>query len=158
MTKTQAALYKRSVTDLAAQLQATDGIQRRGLVLAFLTRFKQNCNHPAHWLGYGEFSLDGSGKFIRLAELTGEIAARQEKALIFTQFKEITAPLAAQLERAFGRPGLILHGSTPVKERQRLVARFQEDAGPLFFVLSLKAGGTGLNLTAASHVIHFDRW
>ncbi|HEY0790380.1 MAG TPA: DEAD/DEAH box helicase [Chthoniobacterales bacterium] len=158
LTKAQAALYERSVTELAAQLRDAEGIQRRGLVLAFLTRFKQICNHPAHWLGYGEFDPAGSGKFVRLGELGEQIAARQEKAIVFTQFKEITSPLAVHLERLFGRPGLILHGSTPVKERQRLVARFQEDAGPPFFVLSLKAGGTGLNLTAASHVIHFDRW
>ena len=87
-----------------------------------------------------------------------EITARQEKALIFTQFREITGPLASHLEGIFGRPGLILHGATPVKERPRLVERFQQEAGPPFFILSLKAGGTGLNLTAASHVVHFDRW
>ena len=95
---------------------------------------------------------------MRLRELGEEIAARQEKALVFTQFREMTGPLATHLERIFGRPGLILHGATPVKERQRLVEQFQQDGGPPFFILSLKAGGTGLNLTAASHVIHFDRW
>jgi SNF2 family DNA or RNA helicase len=87
-----------------------------------------------------------------------EIAERQEKVLVFTQFREMTGPLAAYLEQVFHRPGLILHGSVPVKERQRLVSQFQEEDGPPFFILSLKAGGTGLNLTAASHVIHFDRW
>jgi non-specific serine/threonine protein kinase len=99
-----------------------------------------------------------SGKFERLRELGEEIAARQEKALVFTQFKEMTDPLARHLEHIFDRPGLVLHGATAVKERQRLVDRFQEDGGPPFFILSLKAGGIGLNLTAASHVIHFDRW
>jgi non-specific serine/threonine protein kinase len=158
LTKAQATLYGQSVAELADQLKAADGIQRRGLVLAFLTRFKQICNHPSHWLGDGQFDPAASGKFIRLRDLVEEIAARQEKALVFTQFKEITAPLAAYLERVFGSPGLILHGSTPVKERQRLVQYFQEDGGPPFFILSLKAGGTGRNLTAASHVIHFDRW
>src|SRR4029077_10262972 len=124
----------------------------------FLMRFKQICNHPSHWLSDGAFDPAESGKFARLRELGEEIAARQEKALVFTQFKEMTGPLATHLECVFGRPGLILHGATPVKERQHLVERFQQDAGPPFFVLSLKAGGTGLNLTAASHVMHFDRW
>ena len=95
---------------------------------------------------------------MRLAELCEEIASRQEKVLVFTQFREITEPLAACLEQLFGQPGLILHGGTPVKKRQKLVNQFQDEAGPPFFVLSIKAGGTGLNLTQASHVIHFDRW
>jgi len=158
LSKTQAALYQQSVRELAEKLEAVEGIQRRGLILAFLMRFKQICNHPSHWLGDGGFDPAESGKFARLRELGEEIAARQEKALIFTQFKEMTAPLAAHLERVFGRAGLILHGGTPVKERQHLVERFQQDSGPPFFILSLKAGGTGLNLTAASHVLHFDRW
>jgi superfamily II DNA or RNA helicase len=158
LSKVQAALYQQSVKDLAEKLDAVTGIQRRGLILGFLMRFKQICNHPSHWLGDGVFNPAESGKFGRLRELGEEIAARQEKTLIFTQFKEMTGPLAAHLERIFGRPGLILHGATAVKERQVLVERFQQDAGPPFFILSLKAGGIGLNLTAASHVIHFDRW
>ena len=158
LSKVQATLYQQSVKELAEKLDTTTGIQRRGLILAFLMRLKQICNHPSHWLGDGAFDPAESGKFARLRELGEEIAARQEKALVFTQFKEMTGPLATHLERIFGRPGLILHGATAVKERQRLVERFQEDAGPPFFILSLKAGGTGLNLTAASHVIHFDRW
>jgi SNF2 family DNA or RNA helicase len=159
LTKKQAALYEKSVRELAEKLESiSDGIQRRGLVLAFLMRFKQICNHPSHWLGDGAFDREESGKFQRLAALCEEIASRQEKALVFTQFREMTDPLAAHLNELFGRPGLVLHGSTPVKERQELVTRFQREDGPPFFVLSLKAGGTGLNLTAASHVIHFDRW
>ena len=158
LAKKQAALYESSVRDLAEKLEAVEGIQRRGLVLAFLMRFKQICNHPSHWLGDGAFAPEDSGKFLRLAELCEEIASRQEKAIVFTQFREMTGPLAARLREVFGRPGLVLHGSTPVKERQQLVAEFQRDDGPPFFVLSLKAGGTGLTLTAASHVIHFDRW
>jgi SNF2 family DNA or RNA helicase len=158
LSKAQAALYQQSVEELAEKLRIVTGIQRRGLVLAFLMRFKQICNHPSHWLGDGAFDPAESGKFERLRELGEEIASRQEKALVFTQFKEMTGPLATHLERIFGRPGLIQHGATPVKERQYLVERFQQDAGPPFFVLSLKAGGTGLNLTAASHVMHFDRW
>jgi superfamily II DNA or RNA helicase len=158
LSKAQAALYHRSVKELAEKLDTVTGIQRRGLILTFLMRFKQICNHPSHWLGDGAFDPAESGKFVRARELGEEIAARQEKALVFTQFKEMTGPLATHLERIFGRPGLVLDGGTPVKERQRLVERFQQDAGPPFFILSLKAGGTGLNLTAATHVIHFDRW
>ena len=159
LAKKQAVLYEQSVRELAEKLESVeDGIQRRGLVLAFLMRFKQICNHPSHWLGDGAFAPGESGKFARLAELCEELASRQEKALVFTQFREMTEPLAHRLRDLFGRPGLVLHGSTPVKERQKLVAAFQRDDGPPFFVLSLKAGGTGLNLTAASHVIHFDRW
>jgi len=158
LTKRQVALYESSVRDLAEKLENVEGIQRRGLVLAFLMRFKQICNHPSHWLGDGAFAPEDSGKFLRLAELCEEIASRQERAIVFTQFREMTGPLAARLREVFGRPGLVLHGSTPVKERQQLVAEFQRDDGPPFFVLSLKAGGTGLTLTAASHMIHFDRW
>ena len=159
LSRKQAALYEQSVGDLAGKLETLDdGIQRRGLVLAYLMRFKQICNHPSHWLGDGAFAPGDSGKFSRLTEICEEIASRQEKALVFTQFREMTAPLSAHLRVVFGRPGLVLHGSTAVKERQKLVAAFQRDDGPPFFVLSLKAGGTGLNLTAASHVIHFDRW
>ena len=158
LTRKQAALYQQAVQDLAEQLGGAAGIQRKGMVLAFLMRFKQICNHPSQWLGDGAWADDDSGKWARLRELTEVIAAKQEKALIFTQFREVTAPLAAFLGRAFGRPGLVLHGGTDVKKRKDLVKRFQEDEGIPFFVLSLKAGGSGLNLTAASHVVHFDRW
>ncbi len=158
LTKPQAALYKQSVDDLARALDEADGIQRRGIVLAFLMRFKQICNHPSQWLGDGEFAAGQSGKFDRLAALCEPIAARQEKALVFTQFRSMTDPLKAHLETSFGRPGLVLHGGTPVNKRQTLVQRFQDDEDVPFMVLSLKAGGTGLNLTAANHVIHFDRW
>ena len=159
LSKRQAALYAKSVHELAEKLAAlTEGIQRRGLVLAYLMRLKQICNHPSHWLGDGDFGPEDSGKFQRLGELCEEIASRQEKVLIFTQFREMTEPLAARLRELFNRAGLVLHGGTPVKARQKLVADFQRDNGPPFFVLSLKAGGIGLNLTAASHVLHFDRW
>ncbi|OHB68068.1 MAG: helicase [Planctomycetes bacterium RBG_13_63_9] len=156
--KRQAVLYAGLVKEMADLLQGTDGMRRRGLVLAYLMRFKQLCNHPSQLLGDGRFEAAESGKFARLAEICEEIASRQEKALVFTQFREITAPLAAFLASIFGRPGLVLHGGTAVGKRKNLIDRFQRDEGPPFFVLSLKAGGTGLNLTAASHVIHFDRW
>ncbi len=158
LSKTQAAQYQNAVTELAQAIENLDGMKRRGLVLAYLMRFKQICNHPSQLLGDGEYNPKQSGKFQRLAALCEEIASRQEKLLVFTQFREMTAPLADFLAQQFGQPGLVLHGGTPVKQRQKRVEGFQDETGPPFFVLSLKAGGTGLNLTQASHVIHFDRW
>ncbi len=158
LSQRQAALYRQSVDELKRQLEGLEGIERRGLVLAFLMRFKQICNHPSQWLGDGAYKSSDSGKFLRLSELCDPIAARQEKVLVFTQFREMTDPLAEFLTGIFGRGGLVLHGSTPVKKRPGLVKRFQQDERVPFMVLSLKAGGTGLNLTAATHVIHFDRW
>ena len=158
LSRKQAALYQQAVQDLASQLEDVDGIQRRGIVLAFLMRLKQICNHPSQWLGDGAWAEQDSGKLARLRDIAEVIAAKQEKALVFTQFKEITAPLQAFLGSVFGKRGLVLHGETAVKQRKDLVRQFQEDDTVPFFVLSVKAGGTGLNLTAASHVIHFDRW
>jgi SNF2 family DNA or RNA helicase len=158
LSKRQAALYEQSVKELAARLADVDGMQRKGLVLAFLMRFKQICNHPSQWLGDGGWGEEDSGKLARLREIAEVVAAKQEKMLIFTQFRETTAPLAGFLGSVFGAPGLVLHGETAVKNRKELVRRFQEDETERFFVLSLKAGGSGLNLTAASHVVHFDRW
>jgi SNF2-related domain/SNF2 Helicase protein/Helicase conserved C-terminal domain len=158
LSRKQAALYQEAVEELASQLADSTGIQRRGLVLAFLMRFKQICNHPSHWLGDGAWSEHDSGKWARLREIAEVIRDKQEKMLVFTQFREITTPLAAFLASVFGSSGLVLHGETAVKKRQELVRRFQQDEAERFFVLSLKAGGAGLNLTAASHVVHFDRW
>jgi len=162
LARPQALLYQRSIRELAARLRElrgnSDSIERNGLVLTYLMRFKQICNHPALWTGSGNFDPQSSGKFKRLAELAGVMRERGEKVLVFSQFREMGGPLSESLETIFGRPGLSLHGGTPVKRRQELVERFQEPAGPPFFVISLKAGGTGLNLTAATHVIHFDRW
>ena len=154
----QAALYEHAVEELAAGLGAARGIARKGAVLAFLMRFKQILNHPSQWLGDGAWNENDSGKFRRLREIAEVIAAKQEKVLVFTQFREMTEPLAAFLGTIFGRPGVVLHGATAVAKRRDLVRRFQEDERVPFFVLSLKAGGAGLNLTAASHVVHFDRW
>jgi non-specific serine/threonine protein kinase len=154
----QAALYQRCVDSLGAALIRSDGIQRRGLVLGHLMQLKQICNHPAQWQGGADYAGDRSGKFERLAALCEELAERQQRVLVFTQFREIVEPLVAHLTGVFGQRGLALHGGTPVARRRALVADFQHDDGPPFLVLSLKAGGTGLNLTAASHVIHFDRW
>ncbi len=158
LSKRQAAVYRKSVEELAEALTGREGIERRGLVLAYLMRFKQICNHPSQLLGDGDFNPVNSGKFLRLREIANELVSRQEKALIFTQFRELTDPLAAFLENEFKHDILVLHGGTPVKSRRTLVENFQREDGPPFFILSLKAGGTGLNLTAASHVIHFDRW
>jgi len=158
LSRKQAVLYQQAVGDMARQLEDADGMKRRGIVLALLMRLKQICNHPSQWLGDNAWADEDSGKFARLREIAEEIAARQEKALVFTQFREITSPLAEFLGNVFGRSGLILHGETEVRKRKDLVRRFQEDEEVPFFVLSLKAGGAGLNLTAASHVIHFDRW
>ena len=158
LSRRQAALYQQAVEELARRLEDVDGIGRRGLVLAFLMRLKQICNHPSQWLGDGAWAEKDSGKLARLRDIVEVVAARQEKALIFSQFRETTAPLAAFLGSVFGRAGLVLHGETEVKKRKELVRQFQEDENIPFLVLSLKAGGAGLNLTAASHVIHFDRW
>jgi non-specific serine/threonine protein kinase len=158
LSKHQAALYQAAVDDLAVQLKAVEGVQRKGIVLAQLMRLKQICNHPAQVAGTNDYAADRSGKFRRLAEIAEEVAARQEKVLVFTQFREIADPLAEFLAMPFGRQGLVLHGGTGVKKRKELVEQFQREDGPPFFVLSLKAGGTGLNLTAAAHVVHFDRW
>jgi len=158
LTKPQAKLYEKSVALMAEQMEEVDGIKRRGLVLSYIMRFKQICNHPSQLLGDGAYAPDDSGKFARIGEICRELASRQEKAIVFTQFREITDPLQVFLSGVFGRQGLILHGGTPVARRKKLVDQFQQEDGPPFFVLSLKAGGTGLNLTAASHVIHFDRW
>lgn len=158
LTRAQAALYQQAVADLKTELERAEGMKRRGAVLASLMRLKQICNHPSQWLGDASWREADSGKLARLREIAEVIAAKQEKVLVFTQFREMTAPLASFLESIFGRAGLILHGETAVGKRQPLVRRFQEDERVPFFVLSLKAGGSGLNLTAASHVVHFDRW
>jgi len=158
LSRKQAALYAQAVEELAKALETSDGMQRRGLVLAMLMRFKQICNHPSQWLNDNDWAEQDSGKLARLREIAEVVAARQEKMLVFTQFREMTAPLAGFLGGVFGRPGLVLHGETAVKQRRALVQTFQDEETVPFFVLSLKAGGAGLNLTAASHVAHFDRW
>ena len=158
LSKNQAVLYERTVKELSHRLESSEGIARRGVVLSTLMQLKQICNHPDQFLANGTFAPDLSGKFERLALICEPIVERQEKALVFTQFQSLTQPLADYLATVFGRPGLVLHGGTPVGKRAELVRAFQSEEGPPYFVISLKAGGSGLNLTAASHVIHFDRW
>ncbi|HEY3997655.1 MAG TPA: DEAD/DEAH box helicase, partial [Candidatus Xenobia bacterium] len=158
LTRKQAALYAQTVAELETALAESEGIARRGIVLATLLRLKQICNHPSQWLNDHGWAEEDSGKMARLREIAETVAARQEKMLVFTQFREMTEPLQRLLAGIFGRSGLVLHGGTAVKDRKTLVRTFQEDETVPFFVLSLKAGGSGLTLTAASHVVHFDRW
>ncbi len=158
LSKGQAVLYQKSVETLAREIEEIEGIKRRGVILSYLMRFKQICNHPSQFVKDGRFLETDSGKFQRLREICEVIADKQDKVLIFTQFKEMTEPLDAFLKIIFGKAGLVLHGETAIKKRSLMVEQFQREDGPPYFVLSLKAGGTGLNLTAASHVIHFDRW
>lgn len=158
LTKKQVVLYKDLVDDIRRGLEELTGIQRKGIILASLMKFKQICNHPGQYLGSGDYSENDSGKFQRLREICETIFAKREKVLIFTQFKEITKPLSDFLTAVFEREGLILHGSTPVARRRKIIERFQSQEYLPFFILSVKAGGMGLNLTEANHVIHFDRW
>jgi non-specific serine/threonine protein kinase len=158
LSRKQAVLYQKLVDDLRGTIENTEGIQRKGLILSSLMKFKQLCNHPAQYLGTGLYDESDSGKFSRLREICETIHEKRERVLIFTQFREITEPLAEFLRGIFGKQGLVLHGGTPVGKRKDLVARFQDEDYVPYMVLSLKAGGVGLNLTAANHVIHFDRW
>lgn len=158
LSRRQTALYAQTVADLEDALDDADGIKRKGIVLATLMRLKQICNHPSQWLNDNGWAEEDSGKLARLREIAEVVAAKQEKMLVFTQFKEMTGPLSAFLGQIFGRAGLVLHGETAVKNRKALVQSFQNDETIPFFVLSLKAGGSGLTLTAAAHVVHFDRW
>jgi SNF2 family DNA or RNA helicase len=159
LTQEQAGLYQATVTDMLARIESADtDISRRGLVLATMARLKQVCNHPAHLLGDGSRLAGRSGKLARLEEICEEIVAEGDKALCFTQYAEFGRMLQPYLAARTGCPVLFLHGGTSRKQRDAMVARFQEADEPLLFLLSLKAGGTGLNLTAANHVIHIDRW
>jgi non-specific serine/threonine protein kinase len=151
-------LYAEIVEFIGKSLEESEGIQRKGLILSALMKFKQLCNHPSQYLGLDAFEEKESGKFARLLEICETIYEKREKVLVFTQFQEMTGPLSRFLTSIFHRPGVVLHGGVPVGKRKELVARFQSHEYVPFFVLSLKAGGVGLNLTAANHVIHFDRW
>jgi non-specific serine/threonine protein kinase len=159
LSRTQHLLYQQQVDLLKNSLENSEGgMKRKGLVLSSLIKFKQICNHPDQYLGNTTYKPIESGKFERLREICETIYEKREKVLIFTQFKEIIEHLETFLEDVFERKGLVLHGSTAVSKRKKLVDRFQSDEYVPFFILSIKAGGTGLNLTAANHVVHFDRW
>jgi hypothetical protein len=158
LTPEQASLYQATVTDMLARIEAAEGIERRGLVLATMARLKQVCNHPAHLLGDGSRLPGRSGKLARLEEICDEVVAGGEKALCFTQYAEFGRMLQPHLAARLGCPVFWLHGGTQKKQRDLMVERFSYATVPAVFLLSLKAGGTGLNLTAANHVIHVDRW
>ena len=159
LTKKQVILYNKLVKELKEKLKSSEeGIERKGLVLASLMKFKQICNHPDEYLGQREYDEAESGKFKRLREICETIYEKRERVLVFTQFKEMTQPISDFLEKVFEHSGLVLHGGTTVKKRKDIVAKFQGEEYVPFMVLSIKAGGVGLNLTAANHVIHFDRW
>jgi hypothetical protein len=160
LTPEQATLYKSVVDDASRAIDSSTGIQRKGVILATLTKLKQVCNHPAQFLG-DESPLPGrSGKLARLTEMVEELLSEGDRALIFSQFADMGERLRSHLSATFGMETLLLHGGVPAHKRNEMVERFQsgDDSGPRLFVLSLKAGGTGLNLTAANHVFHFDRW
>lgn len=159
LSKKQTVLYQELLAELKSALESAEGIKRRGLILSSLIKFKQLCNHPDQFLGSKEYLEEESGKFKRLREICEVISEKREKMLLFTQFKELCEPLHNFLSSVFGRNGLLLHGSTPVKKRKEIVDTFQTTDNYLpFMVMSLKAGGVGLNLTEANHVVHFDRW
>jgi SNF2 family DNA or RNA helicase len=158
LTKEQASLYAAVVKEAARALESAEGIQRKGLVLATLTKLKQVCNHPAQFLGDNSAIPGRSGKLARLTEMLEEVLATGDRALVFTQFSEMGELIRRHLQETFGHEVPFLHGGVTKPQRDRLVERFQGEGGPHVFVLSLKAGGAGLNLTAANHVFHFDRW
>ncbi len=159
LTKEQASLYAAVVNETEEGLTSSEGIQRKGLILATLSKLKQVCNHPAHFLGDNSAIPGRSGKLARLTEMLEEVLGIGDRALVFSQFAEMGKLLRKHLQEVFGSEVLFLHGGVTRQNRDRIVERFQDGAGgPSLFVLSLKAGGTGLNLTAANHVFHFDRW
>lgn len=159
LTQEQASLYEAVVREMMEKIEQAEGIERKGLVLATLMRLKQVCNHPAQFMGDSSSLPRRSGKLSRLEEMLEEVLAAGDKALIFTQFAEMGGLLRQYLQETLGCETLFLHGGTSKKQRDAMVQRFQEERkGPPLFILSLKAGGVGLNLTAANHVFHFDRW
>ncbi|HWD55696.1 MAG TPA: DEAD/DEAH box helicase [Acidimicrobiales bacterium] len=158
LTREQASLYQAVVDDMLARIDEAEGIERRGLVLATMMKLKQVCNHPAHFLADGSSLAGRSGKLTRLVEVLGEAMAEGDRSLVFTQFTEMGGMLERHLRRRLQCEVLWLHGGVTKRARDAMVERFQSGDGPPVFLLSLKAGGTGLNLTAATQVVHFDRW
>ena len=158
LTKKQVALYTSLVNEISQSLESLEGIERKGVVLSSLMKFKQICNHPDQFLGQKVFDCAHSGKYKLLKEICETVYEKRERVLVFTQFREMCDPLSEYLEKLFCRKGLVLHGGTSVKKRTELVEKFNGEEYVPYMILSLKAGGVGLNLTAANHVIHFDRW
>ncbi len=159
LTQEQATLYAAVLEELEESLaEGTEGMARKGLVLAILTRLKQVCNHPAHFLNDGSAVAGRSGKVERMVELLEEVLETGGRALVFTQYTRMGEILQKHLQNLFGETVPFLHGGVSRGRRERMVDQFQQAGGPRVFLLSLKAGGTGLNLTAANHVFLFDRW
>jgi non-specific serine/threonine protein kinase len=158
LSKKQIALYKQLIKQISEKLKVAEGIERKGLVLSSIMKFKQICNHPDQYLGRDEYKSEHSGKFEQLREICETIHEKRERVLVFTQFREMTEPISDFLKDIFSKEGFVLHGGTPVKRRNEMVEKFNGEHYIPYMVLSLKAGGVGLNLTAANHVIHFDRW
>ena len=159
LTQEQATLYQAVLDESMKSIESSGtAIERRGRILAAMTRFKQVCNHPALMLGDGSALPGRSGKLTRLEELLESIIEAGEKTLVFTQYTQMARMLVPHLRQHLGVEVLYLHGQVSMKAREEMVQRFQGDKGPPVFLVSLKAGGTGLNLTAANHVIHYDRW
>ena len=158
LSQKQVVLYRKLVDSLRDAVENADGIQRRGIVLAYITKLKQLCNHPDQYLGQEAYLPKESGKFELIKTICETIYEKRERVLIFTQYKEIIPFLKKYLEGIFESEGLVIHGGVPIAKRQKLVDKFNGEDYIPFMILSLKAGGTGLNLTAANHVIHFDRW
>jgi SNF2 family DNA or RNA helicase len=161
LTPEQASLYEQVVQQSLGEIDAAEGIQRRGLILATLTKLKQICNHPAQFLRQTDVQQlsQRSAKLRRLEEMLEEAVSEGDRALVFTQFAEMGKLLQQYLSRKLGHETLFLYGSTAKPQREAMIERFQQDPqGPRVFILSLKAGGVGLNLTRANHVFHFDRW
>lgn len=158
LSKKQIVLYRKQVSELERKLKEAEGMERKGLVLATIMKLKQICNHPDQFLGGQAFCAKDSGKFQMLHEICETIYEKRERVLVFTQFKEIAEYLAEYLEAIFKCRGRVLHGGTKISKRAEMVEEFQGENYVPFMVLSVKAGGTGLNLTNANHVIHFDRW
>ena len=159
LTREQATLYEAVLREAEQALEEAEGIGRRGAILGTLTKLKQVCNHPRQLLGDNSAIAGRSGKLARLQDMLEEIIAVGDRALVFSQFAEMGGILQRHIQDTFGKEALFLHGGVSRRQRDRMVERFQDDKnGPRVFILSLRAGGTGLNLTAANHVFHYDRW
>lgn len=159
LSKKQIVLYRKVVSDMEKRMaDAESEFSRKGIVLGAIMKLKQICNHPDQYLGQEQYEQEDSGKLVLLREICETICEKRERVIIFTQFKEITEYLASFLKEIFHRDGYVIHGGTAVSKRQKIVDAFQGEEYVPFIVLSVKAGGTGLNLTKANHVIHFDRW
>ncbi len=158
LSRKQVVLYRRTVDEMAKMLEQMEGIERRGAVLAVITKLKQICNHPDQYLGTKAYAPAESGKFLLLKDICETIYEKRERVIVFTQYREITETLSEYLKTIFHSKGAVIHGSVPAKKRTEIVERFQSDEYMPFIVCTVKAAGTGLNLTKASHVIHFDRW